>query len=315
MIRSELMRRVRSRDTTPELLLQRALRARRLRFQTYVDSLPGKPDIVFKSRRVAVFVDGEFWHGYQWQKRGLDSLEKQFVNNAAKDYWIAKIGRNQKRDRRSTAALIEKGWTVIRFWEGDVRRSAEQCVEAIMTALDAPVSSPLALAPLKTFQEVGPAAPATRRALAAQGWSAADSSEAALVLASFPLKTSALPSPFVIIEATARLVTQSSGADLARALRALNRKGYGVDALIAGAPRRLFIIGVYGQTHAEMPESGRAFRSGSLAAFIANHPKIHWNFRRLPQTRPVDSPISWIAENYLDPAITEILRGTPLARR
>jgi DNA mismatch endonuclease (patch repair protein) len=309
------MRRVRSRDTTPELLLRAALRAVGLRFQTCVDALPGKPDIVFKGRRLAVFVDGEFWHGFQWQQRGLDRLEEQFSGNPSKTYWIRKIQRNQRRDRVSTAALIEGGWTVLRFWEGDVRRNAGQCAEAIASALEDPVSSPVALATLKTFRGVAPLAPKTRRALESQGWRVADSSGAALAVLPFPLKTTSLTAPFVVIETSARVVTRSAGRDLARALRAMNRRGYGVDALIAGAPRRLFIIGVYGQANAVMPESGCALRSGSLAAFITDHPRIRWNFRRLPGGRPVDSPIAWIAQNYLDPAITAALRGTPLKAR
>jgi DNA mismatch endonuclease (patch repair protein) len=298
LTRSELMRRVRSRGTVPELLLEQALRAARLRFQTAVESLPGKPDIVFRRKKVAVFVDGEFWHGFQWQKRGLNSLAGQFVDNPARDYWMRKILGNQRRDRIFTAALLEKGWTVLRFWEDEVRRNTQQCVETISSALTGVRSSPFALAPVKTFVDSKSISPALRRALESTGWRASESSSATL-----SLSMNSPGCPFVLIETSLPLEAMS------RTLNALTRRGYGVDALIAGAPRRLYVIGVLGAA-----KQDGAFRSGALGKFIVSHPKVHWSLRRLPAWDKSISPIAWLTDNYFDPAITEMLRGRALSR-
>src|SRR5262245_31898594 len=99
------MRRVRSRGTAPELLLRKALRAAGMRFRVCPPNLPGKPDILIPAKRLAVFIDGEFWHGGQWRKRKLAALEDQFQRTESRAYWLAKIRRNMARDCRSTAAL------------------------------------------------------------------------------------------------------------------------------------------------------------------------------------------------------------------
>src|SRR5215469_16746998 len=90
---SAIMRKVRGRDTTPELRLRQALWARGLRYRVEADNLPGKPDIVFPTARLAVFVDGDFWHGAQWRKRRKASLEEQFTRSKpeSRAYWLTKI--------------------------------------------------------------------------------------------------------------------------------------------------------------------------------------------------------------------------------
>lgn len=127
------MRRVRSRDTGPEERLRAVLRRLKLRFRVCDARLPGKPDIVFARARLAVFIDGDYWHGNQWRRRGLACLEEQFANTAAtaRAYWLRKIRRNMDRDCRVTAALIEKGWRVLRLWESQIAADVEKCAALI----------------------------------------------------------------------------------------------------------------------------------------------------------------------------------------
>ncbi len=127
--RSYIMSRIRSRDTQPELMLRRALWIRNIRYRLHGRGLPGKPDIVIKKYKLAVFVDGEFWHGYQWAtvRERLD---------ANRDFWIAKIERNMARDRENNKALNAMGYTVIRFWAGDVKKHLQKCVNLILLYIE-----------------------------------------------------------------------------------------------------------------------------------------------------------------------------------
>jgi DNA mismatch endonuclease (patch repair protein) len=126
---SKTMRRVRSVNTTAELLIRRELHRRGLRFRLHDSRLPGKPDLLFGSARVAVFVNGDFWHGRQWQLRGLPDLASQFPNNA--EYWIQKIGRNVERDRKVREHLLEDGWDVVTIWESDLKRDLASCADQV----------------------------------------------------------------------------------------------------------------------------------------------------------------------------------------
>ena len=108
--RSAVMRRVKGRDTAPELKVRRMLRAAGIGYRLGGCGLPGRPDVVMKGRKVAVFVHGCFWHGHDCA-RGA----RQPKSNA--DYWIAKIDRNRARDTRTADELAEAGWTVITVWE------------------------------------------------------------------------------------------------------------------------------------------------------------------------------------------------------
>ncbi len=128
------MRRVKSTDTGPELALRRALWRRGLRYRLHARNLPGKPDLTFPRHRVAVFVDGDFWHGRQWQARGLPSLTSQFKETQAA-YWVGKIQRNVERDARVNEELASLGWRVVRFWESSVREDLEGCVEEVLRQL------------------------------------------------------------------------------------------------------------------------------------------------------------------------------------
>jgi DNA mismatch endonuclease (patch repair protein) len=130
--RSRVMARIRSRDTSPELALRRALFAAGARgFRCNVRSLPGKPDIAFTRWRVAVFVDGCFWHGHP----------DFFTPGKSGAYWDAKIARTQERDRIANEELEALGWKVLRFWDFEVDTDVAECVERVVLALREPVSS------------------------------------------------------------------------------------------------------------------------------------------------------------------------------
>lgn len=131
------MRAVRNRDSTAELAVRRRLWANGIRYRLNV-KLPGKPDLVFPGKRVAVFIDGDLWHGNSWRVRGLPSLEAQFPNRT--DWWVAKIRRNMERDREVNGLLSAAGWTVLRFWETDVLGSPDEVIE-IIVSLIAPTRS------------------------------------------------------------------------------------------------------------------------------------------------------------------------------
>lgn len=112
--RSAVMRRVKGRDTAPELAVRRLLRAAGIGYRLGGAGLPGKPDVVMKGRRVALFVHGCFWHGHDCARGS-----RQPKTNA--DYWTAKIGRSRERDTRNDAALHALGWRVVTVWECDMK--------------------------------------------------------------------------------------------------------------------------------------------------------------------------------------------------
>ena len=112
--RSAVMRAVKSRDTEPELKVRRAAHALGLRFRLGRDDLPGKPDLVFPARRVALFVHGCFWHGHHCPRGAR-------VPQANRAYWTAKIGRNMARDKATLAALRREGWKPVVIWECETR--------------------------------------------------------------------------------------------------------------------------------------------------------------------------------------------------
>ena len=123
--RSFTMSRIRSKDTSLELTIRKLLHFRGLRFRKHKDGLPGRPDLVFPGARVAVFVDGDFWHGWQFPRW------KQKLT----PYWKMKIEGNRRRDQRNFQRLRRAGWEVIRIWEHEVRIDAESCVDRIEEAV------------------------------------------------------------------------------------------------------------------------------------------------------------------------------------
>jgi DNA mismatch endonuclease (patch repair protein) len=126
---------VRGRDTRPEVALRQVLHARGLRYRVHPRDVPGRPDLVNRRRKVAVFVDGDFWHGNpdEWRRRGYDSMEAQFPASK-RDHWTTKLKRNVERDAEVNAALRQQGWRVVRVWESDLQTDIGAAVERIEAA-------------------------------------------------------------------------------------------------------------------------------------------------------------------------------------
>lgn len=124
--RKAIMRAVRRRDTAPELNLRRALYAAGVRgWRCDYGRAPGRPDIAWPRRRLAVFVDGAFWHGHP----------SRHTPGRSGKYWDEKIQRNIERDREVDALLRESGWMVLRYWDFEVRRNLEDVVQSVLAAL------------------------------------------------------------------------------------------------------------------------------------------------------------------------------------
>lgn len=113
-------------DTGPERMLRRQLWKKGLRFRKNVRTLPGKPDIVFPGTRIAVFCDGDFWHGKDWDLR-----KRRLIRGANGSYWVAKIESNIARDHRRTDELRRLGWDVVRVWESEIRQECEAVAKRI----------------------------------------------------------------------------------------------------------------------------------------------------------------------------------------
>ncbi len=128
-----MMAAVRSKDSKAELALRRALHSRGVRFRLHARDIEGRPDIVIRSKRLAVFVDGDMWHGNAWRLRGLERLEDMFPTNTG--FWTRKISRNMERDRLVTNRLAEQGWTVVRVWESDVLPDPEAAAQRVLGVL------------------------------------------------------------------------------------------------------------------------------------------------------------------------------------
>lgn len=132
------MRAVKSKDSKAEMLLRSELWGRGVRYRLHIRTLPGTPDLVFSGRRLAVFVDGDFWHGRAPLEGGWD-LERVPVRGAKRTEWQTKIERNMKRDLAVTSALLREGWTVLRIWESvikaDVAGAADQVVAGLQSQL------------------------------------------------------------------------------------------------------------------------------------------------------------------------------------
>src|SRR5947209_8161091 len=120
---------IRSRNTKPELRLRAALRkAGLVGYRCHHPGLPGKPDIAFTRRRLAIFIDGAFWHGHP----------EHFTFGKNGEYWDGKIRKTQRRDREQEAALEAAGYRVIRFWDFDVNANVDACVNSIRDAIESP---------------------------------------------------------------------------------------------------------------------------------------------------------------------------------
>ena len=117
-------------NTRCEALLRRELWRRGLRYRLTPRALPGRPDIVFTKDRIAVFCDGDFWHG-----RDLTMRLAKLSQGHNAPYWLAKVQRNVERDRQQAEALEASGWIVLRFWETDILRNAADIAENVAGVL------------------------------------------------------------------------------------------------------------------------------------------------------------------------------------
>ena len=126
--RRRCMQANRSTGTKPERMLARELWRRGYRYHKNVRSVPGTPDICFKSRKVAVFVDGDFWHGRDWER-----ARQRIKSN--REFWYAKIERNMARDLRTDQRLQARGWRVLRFWASEVMKHLSECADRVEEVL------------------------------------------------------------------------------------------------------------------------------------------------------------------------------------
>ena len=115
---------VKCKDSDIELILRRELWCRGLHYRKNCTKILGKPDIVFISKKVAVFCDSEFWHGYDWENRKNDIKSR-------KDFWLPKIEQNMSRDVFVTNQLKKDGWTVFRFWGSEIKKNPKKCADEI----------------------------------------------------------------------------------------------------------------------------------------------------------------------------------------
>ena len=123
--RHKSMSHIKSSNTSIEILLRKALWHEGIRYRKNVQTLPGKPDIAITKYKIAIFCDGELWHGKDW-------VTKRETIKTNQDYWIPKIERNIVRDNENEKKLEKMGWVVIRFWGKDIKKNLENCVNEIM---------------------------------------------------------------------------------------------------------------------------------------------------------------------------------------
>lgn len=124
--RSKMMSKIRSTGGKAEIRLAKKMWHEGIRYFKNYKKLPGKPDIAITKYKIAVFVDGEYWHGYDWENQ----KKKRIHTN--RDYWIPKIERNMARDKEVNEKLEKMGWTVIRFWEKhEVLKNIDDCVDKV----------------------------------------------------------------------------------------------------------------------------------------------------------------------------------------
>ncbi len=120
------MSRIRGKDTGIEIKLRKALWAKGYRYRKNYKKLPGSPDIVLTKYRIAIFCDGEFFHGKDWEH-----LRSKLKNSNNSQFWISKIARNIDHDDEVNKSLNAMGWTVLRFWGEDIKKHLDECVKVI----------------------------------------------------------------------------------------------------------------------------------------------------------------------------------------
>ena len=122
--RSYNMSMIKSKNTKVEVLLRKELWRRGLRYRKNCPLVYGKPDLVFLRKQIAVFIDGEFWHGYNFEE-----IKSRLKNN--KEFWIKKIEWNMEKDFEITQFLISQGWVVLRFWDFEIKNDLSGCADKV----------------------------------------------------------------------------------------------------------------------------------------------------------------------------------------
>ncbi len=126
--RSKIMSKIRGKNTKPELAFRKALYAKGYRYRIDYKKLIGKPDIALPKYKTVIFIDGDYWHGRYWEER-----KPKIKTN--REFWIAKFERNIQRDTEVNLALNQIGYTVFRFWESEIKKELESCLEKVTTHL------------------------------------------------------------------------------------------------------------------------------------------------------------------------------------
>lgn len=127
--RSKIMSKIRGKNTKPELSFRKVLYAAGYRYRIDYKKLIGKPDILLKKYKTAVFIDGEYWHGHNW-------VERKPKVKTNRQFWIAKIERNMQRDGEVNAELKRLGYTVFRFWETEIKKELDSCLQKVILHLE-----------------------------------------------------------------------------------------------------------------------------------------------------------------------------------
>jgi DNA mismatch endonuclease (patch repair protein) len=127
--RSALMGKIKSKDTKQEKKLRSFIWNLGIRYRKNVKNMPGAPDILISKYKLVIFVDGEFWHGYNWN-------EKKQKIKSNRDFWIPKIERNMQRDETNNQYYEDNGWTVVRFWEHQLKNDFGSCINLLLNYFD-----------------------------------------------------------------------------------------------------------------------------------------------------------------------------------
>lgn len=133
------MSKIPSKDTKPEILLRKALWRLGYRYRKNYRKIVGSPDIALPKYKLAIFCDGDFWHGNNWKIRGLNSFNEELKEYSY--YWQEKIKKNIARDKYVNNKLIQEGWHVIRVWESDIKKDLDKCVQLIVYYIENKIGS------------------------------------------------------------------------------------------------------------------------------------------------------------------------------
>lgn len=129
--RSDIMSKIRSKNTKPEKEFARSLSAivypMGLRYKLHYKKIPGNPDVVFVAKKIAIFIDGDFWHGYNYKNNG---------QKLPKKYWKPKIEGNMARDKAVNRELKKLGWKVVRIWEHEIKKDKHKVIKKVLEKLN-----------------------------------------------------------------------------------------------------------------------------------------------------------------------------------